>query len=78
MCLIKHNPIKIHVKVEVLLNAFITSALMEVSFQLHAPAFLPSVSQWVGPRTGLDTVEKRRIPFPAPASNRTLVVQPAA
>jgi hypothetical protein len=38
---------------------------MEVSGQLHVPAALPPVPHWiggwVGPRVGLDAVEKRKI-----------------
>jgi hypothetical protein len=52
---------------------------MEVSGQLHAPAALPPAKEtpgthwiggWVGPRTVLDTVVKRKIP--SPVGNRTL------
>jgi hypothetical protein len=47
---------------------------MEVSGQLHAPAALPPgerapgtpcIGGWVGPRAGLDDMEKRKI-FPLP------------
>jgi len=49
-----------------------------VSSQLHAPTALPPkertpgthwIGGWVGPKTGLDTVVKRKIPSPflAPA-----------
>jgi hypothetical protein len=38
---------------------------MEVSGQLHSPAALPTVIHWiggwVGPRAGLNAVEKRKI-----------------
>jgi len=46
---------------------------MEMSGQLHAPAALPAgeralgilwIGGWVGPRVGLGTVEKRKIPSP--------------
>jgi hypothetical protein len=51
---------------------------MEVSSQVHAPAALPSgrvssiyyIGVWVGPRAGLDAVEKKK-PL-AHAVNRTL------
>jgi hypothetical protein len=45
---------------------------MEVSGQLHISAVLPSGEKhpvtflrggWVGPRTGLDAVAKRKIPY---------------
>jgi hypothetical protein len=56
---------------------------MEVSDQLHTPAALPPgevgpgthwIGGWVGPRAGLDVVEKSL----APARNRTPVFQPVA
>jgi hypothetical protein len=56
---------------------------MEVIGQLHDPAALPSgkigsdthwIGDWVSPRAGLDAVKRRNIP--APAGNRTPVVQP--
>jgi hypothetical protein len=40
---------------------------MEVSIQLHVPAVLPPgkesnwIGFWVGPKTGLDAVQKRKI-----------------
>jgi hypothetical protein len=58
---------------------------MEVSSQLHALVALPSGERapgthWlegcVGPRVGLDTVEKRK--SLAPVENRTPTVQPVA
>jgi hypothetical protein len=58
--------------VDVYIQVFLTSAV--VGGQLHAPAALPPeeeppgihwVGDWVGPRTGLDDVEKRKIlPLP--------------
>jgi hypothetical protein len=58
---------------------------MEVSGQLHAPAaLLPGkehlihilIGGWVGPRTVLDAVVKRKIPSPRQESNpRTPIVQ---
>jgi hypothetical protein len=60
---------------------------MEVSGQLHAPAALPLgrapgthwIRGWVGPRTVLNAVVKRKIPSPRRESNpRTLIVQPVA
>jgi hypothetical protein len=58
---------------------------MEVSGQLHAPAALPPrerapdthcIGVFVGLRTVLDTVMKRKIPSPLRESNpRTLIVQ---
>jgi len=33
---------------------------------------------WVGPRTGLDAVAKRKIIKTAHAGNRTLIIQPVA
>jgi hypothetical protein len=57
---------------------------MEVSGQLHAPAALPKerapfahcIGGWVGPRAGLDAVEKKK--YLAPAENQTPTVQPVA
>jgi hypothetical protein len=48
---------------------FLTSALDGGSSQLHAPAALPQgkapgnhwILGWMGPRAGLDAVEKRKI-----------------
>jgi len=60
---------------------------MEVSGQLHALAALPLgkeqlvshwIGGWMGPRASLDMVAKRKNPFPAPAGNQTLVIQPLA
>jgi hypothetical protein len=61
---------------------------MEVSGQLHAPAASPPgktatgthwIGGWVGPRTVLDAVLKRKIPSPRRESNpRTPIVQPVA
>jgi hypothetical protein len=61
---------------------------MEVSGQLHAPAALPpgkeppvpfGIGGWVGPRTVLNAVVKRKIPSPRRESNpRTPIVQPVA
>jgi hypothetical protein len=51
---------------------------MEVSGHLHAPAALPPMERatgthwmgdWVGPRAGLDTVSKRKVPSPRRESN---------
>jgi hypothetical protein len=58
---------------------------LEVSGQLHAPVTLnplerthstPLIGGWVDLRACLDTWMKRRSPFPAPAGNETLVIQP--
>jgi hypothetical protein len=61
---------------------------MEVSGQIHAPAALPpgkeplvpiGIGGWVGLRTVLGTVVKRKIPSPRQESNpRTPIVQPVA
>jgi hypothetical protein len=61
---------------------------MEVSGQLHIPVALPPrervpgthwIGSWVGPRTILDVVVKRKIPSPRWESNpRTTIVQPVA
>jgi hypothetical protein len=61
---------------------------MEVSGQLHAPiAFPPGerapgtlwIGGWVGPRTGLDDVEKRQfLTLPELELRRLLVFQPVA
>jgi hypothetical protein len=59
---------------------------MEVSGQLHAPATLlhdkepPGthwIRGWVDPSGGLDAMAMKK-KIPAPAGNRTPVVQPAA
>jgi hypothetical protein len=58
---------------------------MEVNGQLHDPAALlpgkeplvPIVVGWVGPRTSLDTVAKRKIPSPCQDSNPP-IIQPVA
>jgi len=64
---------KTHVGVEVQFHAFITSALNVLSGQFQAPAVLLPGKQpplprwtgcWVGPRTGLDAVVKRKISSP--------------
>jgi hypothetical protein len=48
---------------------------MEASGQLHTPAILPQkkellithwIGGWVGPKAGLDAVEKKKISFPLP------------
>jgi hypothetical protein len=53
--------------VEVQVHAFLTSALDEVSVQIHTP---------VGLRAGLDAVAKRKKdPFSAPGGNRTPYIQ---
>jgi hypothetical protein len=54
---------------------------MEVRGQLHALAALlqvkkPWIRGWVGPRAGLDAVERQK--SLAPAGNRTPAVQPIA
>jgi len=68
--------------VKVHLQAFLALAL-QLSGQFHAPADLlpwntdtPGRGGWVGPGVNLDVVTKRKIP--APAKNRTVVVQPIA
>jgi hypothetical protein len=58
---------------------------MEVSGQLHAPTRFIIKGEapgtqwtggWVGPRDGLDVVEKKKMS--TPAENRTMVVHPIA
>jgi hypothetical protein len=61
---------------------------MEVSGQLHAPVAFTTrerapgthwIGGWVGPKTVLDAVVKRKIPSPRRESNpRTPIVQPVA
>jgi hypothetical protein len=60
---------------------------MEVSHQFHAPAALPPesapnthwIGDWMGHRTVLDAVVKRKIPSPRRESKpRTPIVQPVA
>jgi hypothetical protein len=56
---------KAHEGVELELHSFLSSAPKEVSGNLHTPATLSSKknhgTHWVGPRTGLDVLEKRKI-----------------
>jgi hypothetical protein len=59
--------------VEVLLQAFLTSAL-DAGGQLHALAMESDASThfiagWMGPRAGLDAVVKRKIPYSCWESN---------
>jgi hypothetical protein len=57
----KYHAMK-YVGVEVLFHALLTSALEEVSGQLHAPTALPPVKQssyWGFPRDDLDEVVKK-------------------
>jgi hypothetical protein len=67
---------KTHGGVDVYTHVFLTSALGEVSGQLHAPATLPHgkslhytywIGGWVGPSNGLDNEETIR----GPAKTRT-------
>jgi hypothetical protein len=72
---LKPYAMKMYRGVDVQIHIFLTSALTEVSGQLHAPTALPRVKGttgervpgthwlggWVGPRAGLDDVEKRKI-----------------
>jgi hypothetical protein len=60
---------KINRGVDIEIHIFLTSALLEVSGQLHAPASLPTGKAppgthwlwgWVDPRAGLDDLEKRK------------------
>jgi hypothetical protein len=62
-------------------STFLTSALMEVSGQLHALAALPLgkeqlvshwIGGWMGPRASLDMVAKRKIPSLCWESNHHL------
>jgi len=53
--------------VKVQLHAFLTSALVEVSGHLYAPAALPQgvsrnrlIEGWVGPRVGLEAVARKK------------------
>jgi len=64
-CVIKHYVMKMYGGVEVQLHAF--------SGQLHDPATLPTGTHWrghwVGPRTSLDAVAKRKKSLPLPGTN---------
>jgi hypothetical protein len=61
VCLTKHHATKKYGGVEVYFHSFLT----EVSGQLRATAALPPEKEpsapWVGPRTDLDAVDKRKI-----------------
>jgi hypothetical protein len=74
-------------RVETEIHAFLMSALMEVSGQLHILAALPLGKvplvpmdrSWVDPRASRDAVENRKIFCPWLKSNdNSLVVQPTA
>jgi hypothetical protein len=59
---------------------------MEVNGQLHITAALPPgkmplyplYRRMEEPRVGQDMAAKRKYPFPAPARNCTIVIQPTA
>jgi len=69
LCLTKHNAMKKYGRVEVLLHAFLTSALYGYEESTSRPSrFTPGkrapcdfwIWAWVGPRAGLDAVARRQ------------------
>jgi hypothetical protein len=88
LCLTKHHSMKTYWGVEVLLHAFLTSALDGGEWSASRPGrFTPrerapgthSIGGWVGPRAVLNAMVKREIPSPCRKSNpRTPIVQPIA
>jgi len=81
--LTKYHTMKTYGGMEVCTHAFLTSALDGSKWSASwAGRFTPGKrapgTPWIGgsvdPRTGLDTVGKRKVPVPA--GNRTSVVQP--
>jgi hypothetical protein len=75
--LIKHYAIKAYGGVEVLIHVFLSSALVRGEWSASLPGrFTPKerppgthwIGGWVGPRTGLDDVGKRKF-LPLPDSN---------
>jgi hypothetical protein len=84
--LTKHHAMKTYWEVEVQRHAFLTSTLEGGEWTASHPGRLtpgerasgtPWVGGWVGPRAGLDAVEKRKISSPRRESNpRTPNVQP--
>jgi hypothetical protein len=78
LCLTKHNVMEVYRGVEVLLNAFLTSALDGGEWSASLPGRFISrgrstgthwIGGWVGPRAGLDVMLEET--FPAPAVTRT-------
>jgi len=75
MCLIKHCTVKTYEGVEIKLSVFLTSALDGGDWSTSRPgrfAFGTHRTGRVGPRAVLDAAMRKS---PAPARNRTLVVQ---
>jgi hypothetical protein len=77
-CLVNHHVMKPYWVVEVYLHAFLTSALDGGEWSASLPGrFTPGertlsthrIGGWMGPRTGLDPVVKRKIPSPCRESN---------
>jgi hypothetical protein len=88
LCLTKHHSIKAYWWMEVYLHAFLALALDGGEWSASRPSrFTPRerapgthwIGGWVGPRTVLDAVVKRKIPSLHRESNpRTSIVQPIA
>jgi hypothetical protein len=88
VCLIKHHAMKTYWGVEIKAHKILTSALDEAEwsasrsgrFTSGGKSFQPPqftlVRRLKGPRSGLDSVAKRKNPITAPAGNRTSPVQP--
>jgi hypothetical protein len=74
LCLIKHYAMKAYGGVEVYIHVFLTSALVGGEWSASRPCrFTPGerdpgthwIGGWVGPKAGLDDVERRKIsPLP--------------
>jgi hypothetical protein len=88
LCLTKHHAMKAYGGVDVYRHAFLTSALDGGEWSAsRLGRFTPRerahgthwVGGWVGPKTVLDAMVKRKIPRPRRESNpRTPIVQPIA
>jgi hypothetical protein len=80
LCLTKHHAMKTYWVVEVKCHAFFTSALEGSKWSASPPppdSGTRWIGDWLGPRAGLDAVEKRKILSPFWESNsQTPIVLP--